>query len=279
MRNVILFAFASVLAQAQLSKSVDPALTFEVATVKLSNAPPPGLPNSDGGPGTSDPEHYSAYSTLRTYLIRAFGLADAELLSGPPWLDSEKYAIEARVPAGATREQLQVMLRNLLVERFQLEFHHDTKVLSVYNLVVAKSGPKLKESAPSSAVLPSLPSIDRDSSGFPVIAAGRAGLISGYGPGGQSKWTARQQPMSAFAKSLSVPPAAGRTVIDQTGLAGKYDFTLSYDVQLPGTPAPDTPGLTIFDAVEQQLGLKLIDGKASFDRIVIDHAEKTPAEN
>src|SRR5262249_36858169 len=117
------------------------ALSFDVASVKLADAPPPGLPNSDGGPGTRDPEHYAAFTNLRGYLFRAYGLEDAQAqVAGPGWIDSEKYAIVAKVPPGATKEQFQRMLQNLLTERFKLAIHHDSVSLPVYELVVTKNG-------------------------------------------------------------------------------------------------------------------------------------------
>jgi len=94
--------------------------------------------------------------------------------------------------------------------------------------------------------------------------------------------------MSALAENLSGQMATGRRVIDKTGLSGKYDFTLEYDLDL-GNPSAavgdgpvlsiDGPVLSIFEAVQQQLGLRLVPGKALFDVVVVDEAEKTPIEN
>jgi uncharacterized protein (TIGR03435 family) len=270
---------------AAFGQAADGNLTFEVASVKLSTVPPAGPPNTDGGPGTRYPERYSAFTTLRGFLFRAFGLVDfQQQISGPAWIDSEKYAIEAKVPPGTTKEQFQVMLRNLLVERFKLVVHHDTKVLAVYDLVLAKNGPKFKESPANPDAVPAPPPTGVDRDGFPGLPPGRPGLAANYamGPSGPvSRWRAQQQPISAFVGVLGLPTNAGRPVIDKTGLTGKYDFTLFYDVQIPGAPpaVANTPTLTIFDAIEQQLGLKLVDGKAPFDLVVVDHAEKTPTEN
>jgi uncharacterized protein (TIGR03435 family) len=75
---------------------------------------------------------------------------------------------------------------------------------------------------------------------------------------------------------------AGRRIIDKTGLTGEYDFTLSYDLQVAGAPAgaaDDNPAPILLDAVQQQLGLKLVEGKAPFDIVVVDHAERAPSEN
>jgi uncharacterized protein (TIGR03435 family) len=277
--GIIAFACGLVFGQAAESN-----LSFEVASLKLSMGASLGNPGTDGGPGTRFPERYATgIATLRGLLWKAYGLVDAEQqVSGPGWIDTERYAIDAKVPPGTTIEQFQRMLQNLLAERFKLVVHHESKVLPVYDLVVGKNGPKLRVSGETpSATVPPGAGLDRD--GFPVLPAGRPGIVSNYaiGPSGQvSHWRAQQQPISAFARMLGLPQNAGRIVVDKTGLTGKYDFTLSYDVQVPGAAAvTDNPVLTIFDAVEQQLGLKLVDGKASFDKIVVDQAERVPVEN
>jgi len=175
-------------------------------------------------------------------------------------------------------------MRNLLAERFRLAVHHETKLLHVYELVVAKNGPKLKEAASSAAPAPpgDLSRIQKDADGFPIIPPGRPGFISSFGPGLQSHWTARQQTMAQLVGMLHQPNAVMDPVIDKTGLTRKYDFTLEYKVRLPAGAAgaaDDTPGASLFDALEQQLGLKLTETKAPYDVVVIDHAERVPSEN
>jgi uncharacterized protein (TIGR03435 family) len=260
-------------------------LTFEVASVRPAAPQSAGI-GTQGGPGSRDPEHFTGRGMpLRLYLCLAYATADCQLqISGPGWIDSEKYDVAVNIPRGTTKEQYQRMLQNLLTERFQLVLHHETKVLPVYELVVAKDGPKLKESAATpndDAPNPGQPGkIETDKDGFPLLPPGRPGFTSSFGPGALSHWTARQQPISALARSLSFPTAAGRQVIDKTGLTGKYDFTLVYDMRVAGAPAADDdPSLIVFDAVQKQLGLKLVDAKAPYDFMIIDRGNKTPAEN
>ncbi len=254
---------------------------FEAASVKPSG--PQSVRNSDGGPGTRNPERFLfTGAVLRDLLFSAYGLDNyQQQISGPGWIDTEKYDIVVKIPPGATKEQFQQMLRSLLTERFRLVVHHETKLLPVYELVVGKNGTKLKESAEDpNAVAPGAgapPVVDHDRDGFPVLPAGRPGLISSFGPGPHSRWRASQQRISALTRSLGFPTAAGRFVIDKTGLTGKYDFTLEYDMQ--GGPPDDNPNLTIFDAVQQQLGLRLVDAKAPFDVVVVDRAERVPGQN
>jgi uncharacterized protein (TIGR03435 family) len=85
--------------------------------------------------------------------------------------------------------------------------------------------------------------------------------------------------MAVLARQLDFSSAAGRTVVDKTGLPGKYDFTLQYDLERRGGAQPEELSLSIFEALQQQLGLKLVDAKESADLIVIDHVEKMPTEN
>ena len=122
--------------------------SFEVASVK------PAAPMTDGrirvmtrgGPGTPDPGQitYSNVS-IKNVMTTAYNVKGYQI-SGPDWLDSLRFDITAKVPPGTTKEQFQLMLQNLLAERFKLTLHHQSKDLPIYALVVAKGGPKLKES-------------------------------------------------------------------------------------------------------------------------------------
>lgn len=257
---------------------------FEVASVKVSRA---AVHNWDGGPGTHDPGRFLVTGgSMRGLLGRAYALEDyQQQVSGPSWIDSETYDIVAKVPGGTTREQFREMLRSLLVERFRLVVHLDTKLLPVYELVLENSGPKMKESVDVSKPADSETSrpsgIDKE--GFPILPEGTTGLFSSFGPGPRSHWIARQQTMSDFVMRLRQPLATGRLVIDKTGLTKKYDFTLEYDIQRPNSEpsgvGDDSFGVSIFDAVRKQLGLRLADTKAAFDLVVIDHVERIPTEN
>jgi len=284
---VICFGFSVFAGGMGLGQSGEDKLSFEAASVKRSG--PTSIRNFDGGPGTKDPGRYTATSAvLRDLLFRAYrtrGDDYREQISGPGWIDTEKYDVVVKIPPGITKEQFQLMFQSLLAERFKLAIHHETKVLPVYELVVAKNGPKLKESGENSdaeAAPPSRGSSSKlDREGFPIVPVGQANIAQRFGPGAVAHWTIRQEPIEAFAQALSQPLAAGRQVIDRTALAGKYDFTLYYELQLPGNPpsASDDPAPTLDQALQQQLGLKLADAKAPFDVVVVDHAEKVPTEN
>ena len=285
MRIRRLLTFTLLAGSQSFSQNAATSPSFEVASVRLYTERGSGPAGTIGGPGTRDPERYSGRGMpLRLYLCVAFATADCEArISGPRWIE-DKYDIIANVPPGATKDQFREMLRNLLVERFKLALHHETKTLPVYELAIAKNGPKLKPSVETVYSDPPpdgpRPKVESDPDGFPVLPPGRPGFVMGFGPGHISHWTARQQPLSALANSLSLQTAAGRRVIDKTGLAGTYDFTLAYEVRPPGAPMPDdAPALSLEGALQRQLGLRLVSSRAAFDLVIIDSGEKVPVEN
>jgi uncharacterized protein (TIGR03435 family) len=244
---------------------------FEVASVKPSG--PQSVRGSKGGPGTSDPGLFSFSSaTLQDILFRAYGLEDVQQIVGPKWLDEETYDFICKIPPGTTKEQFQMMLQNLLAERFKLALHHQTKDLPVYELVTGKNGPKLKESTEASLAKPTA-----EKDGFPQLPAGRSSWSVRYDAQMHAHLIARDEPVSALVTALR--NSAGRVIFDKTGLTGKYDITLEFNLRPLAPGAEDDPLPGLLEAVQQQLGLKLEDKKAPFDVLVIDHAEKVPIEN
>ena len=236
-------------------------LTFEVASVKPATPPSnPGMLmiRMRGGPGTPDPGQIS-YSnvTQRLLLAKAYGVQDYQI-SGPAWLDSERYEVVAKVPKGTTEEQFKVMLQNLLAERFQLTLHHETRKLPLYALVVAKSGPKLKEAAPldpnadatakeganaAGGAAPPPPPGPPPDAGFGPPAGGGMGRppmsLPRMPPGmprggvammmmpGRARLIGNAASISKLADALA--RQLGSPVSDETGLKGDYDFTLEFD--------------------------------------------------
>lgn len=294
MRQALLSAgivvFASTLVFGQAAESV----TFEVASVKPS---PPGWERGGvyfgpprGGPGTPDPGQITwSYPTLKTLLMTAYDVK-AYQVNGPAWLDTERYDITAKVPAGATREQVNVMWQNLLTERFGVKLHHEPKEFQVDELVIAKGGPKLKETAWDPAMpLPPGPPTRKDGE-----LTGPGAVVTIFpGPNAKAHMIAKAQPLSKLAAMLGNDRR--HPVLDKTGLTGLYDFNLEYTIDLSGFPLPPpplggppapAPGNTASDpgpdlaaAVQQQLGLRLVAGKANIDVLVIDKAEKVPSDN
>lgn len=253
-RAIPVFVFALGAAFAQ-----SPQPAFEVASVKPS--PPQSVRMFDGmmnGGGVRAPGMIAyTRATLDDLLTRAYDLADREQISGPAWLDTEPYDIFAKIPPGTTTEQFRAMMRRLLDERFKLTVHHLTKDFPVYELVVAKNGPKFKEPGETST-------------------AAKPGMAMRF-EDGRARLTSHQEPLSMLAGMLRT--SAGRQVLDKTGLTGTYDFTLEFSIRgLTAVPGDD-PLPSLLEALQQQLGLKSEDKKAPFDVVVVDHAEKVPTEN
>ena len=308
---IILISLASAQANAQ---TADHQPSFEAASIKpagplataLGKRGPGGARvGFSGGPGTDDPGLLTCNKCVLTVLLmEAYALQPYQL--SPSWKDSfSAFDLSAKVPKDATREQVRLMLKNLLAERFKLAVHHEQKEMQVYGLVVAKGGPKLKESVekplardPSdnqqASVADGKPTFDKD--GFVVRPPGPnppKGRME-VGMGGRARIRAEGETMQDLAERLS--SAIGKPVIDATGLNGKYDYSLIFALPTgmggrgnaappsdPNTPlsaaSDNDTGIPIENEIQSQLGLKLESKKGPVDILVIDHAEKVPTEN
>jgi uncharacterized protein (TIGR03435 family) len=223
---------------------------------------------------------------LHMLLREAFGVSNDRLVGEPGWMTSDRFDIDAKVaPEDAaklkalTGPQRWAMFIPVFEDRFGLKFHHETRNLTQYVLVVAKGGLKMKEAQtgdayPNGVHLP-------DGGGGAGLMRMQPGELTGQGV-----------PIENLVRSLSV--VLGSTIVDQTGLTGKYDFDLKWTPEVgSGMPAgpsdggpagagnppvADTSGPSLFTALEEQLGLKLEAKKVPTDVIVIDHIEQ-PSPN
>ncbi len=251
----------------------NPSPHFEVAAIK----PATGRGPFSGGPGSSDPERITyAGTTLEILIQEAYGV-EGDQISGPDWLRTEWFTLTAKLPPGTTREQYRPMMANLLAERFGLVIHHASKEVSGYNLSVMPGGPRL---------------------GAPVQLTGQfAPFSSKRGDDGLMHCSFGQTSMPLLANRLDMVLSTGRKftrgsrpepvrVIDQTGLAGRFDFKLEFPApSIPGLPGnaidvdpEDTPRL-IIEAMAKQLGLKLTPTKIVLDLVIVDHADRVPSPN
>jgi uncharacterized protein (TIGR03435 family) len=233
-------------------------------------------------------------------------------ISGPSWMSTERFDVLAKLPEGATREQVPEMLQALLAERFKLAIHKESKEQSVFALVVGKNGPKLKEAEPDAAAPggdtaasgPAPISVGRpDAKGGVAISGGQAGpMRMEMGPNGIMHMQMKKATMAVFADMLA--RFVDRPVVDQTELKGNYQVALDLSMEVisgmarsagvmmpgpgagggeagrggPADAASDPSGTSIFASV-QQMGLKLEPRKLPVELIVVDHLEKAPAEN
>ncbi len=260
---------------------------FEVASVKPATPLGPYGQRSDrkGGPGTPDPGLYTCRNCPLSWVVdEAYNLKPYEF-QGPDWLAETRFDFEARIPAGATRPIFLQMLRSLLADRFKLAVHREPKDMQVYEMTVAKNGPKFHEAKPDEQAAarqeePGPPK--RDDDGFPILGPKMTMAIVP----GHARLRSNNQTMSWFADQLS--GQLGGPVTDSTGLKGNYDFILSWAFgsetavvpgQDPGAPYTDAYRPALLNAVQSQLGLKLERKKAPVEVLVIDRIEKTPSPN
>ncbi len=263
---------------------------FEVASIK---------PDKSAG-GMSrimfTPDGFSATNIPMKMLISETYQIRQDLISGEPgWVNSARYDIEAKVAgpdvAGLRNlsfDQRRSMLQPLLEDRFKLKVRQETKQLPIYELVIAKNGPKLKEAKPGDT--------------YPDGIKGPDGVAH---PGmmmmGRGQLKGQALPMTFIVRTLS--QQLQRTVVDKTGLTGKYDIALKWAPDegpgpmppgpMPPGPVPPGPGggqkgadsspppdsgPSIFTAIQEQLGLKLESTKGPVETLVIDHVEP-PSEN
>ena len=289
--------------------AADSDVAFEAASVKPAGPSVRGeMGGMRGGPGTGDPGRITiARATLTDLLARAYDVWPDQI-SGPAWLDDRSayvYRIDATLPPDTTAEQFRLMLQNLLAERFHLRLHHETKTRPGYELVVASGGPKLKKWDPAANAAAGKFGVDGN--GFPTLPPGASvGFVMPSGGGAAAIRMAHRETMAMFCRGLGAnidmsngAPIGGpqARVVDKTGLAGTYEFTLEFAGStgalgmMPSAPAVGEPGMPlasdptggapdIFTAVEKQLGLKLVKVKdIPVDTLIVENADKVPTEN
>lgn len=239
--------------QPALAESAAASPTFEVASIKPSK-PDSGNLDWDDSPGRVSISGYD----LRQLIRVAYGLkSNAQVLSGPKWMDSERFDIVAKADDAETAKmrkmsgadwerERSLMLQSLLADRFQLKLSRDRRMLPVYALVVAKSGMKFK-----------------------TAEAGEGGDITGRG----CHLEVTGINMGAFADYLAgLREIAEHVVIDRTGLVSDYDFKMDWTRDRGNCVPPDAPYPGLFTALREQLGLELKPDKAPVDVVVVQSA-------
>ena len=253
--------------------------SFEAASVKLNHTGEIRFSIS-----LQDPTRFTATNITTKMLIQfAYNVRDFQLSGGPDWINSERYDIDAKIKDSLAdqaknltffqrQDMVRPMLQALLSDRLGLKVTRETKELPIYALVVAKSGPKLSQAslAPSGSPTASARASTPQPEGKAIVT-----LVGSVG---------------AFADALSRLPELGRVVMDQTGLKGNYDFLLQWtpadsaefatrgERRAPANPRlSDASELSIFTAIQEQLGLKLESKNGPVPVLLIDRVEK-PAE-
>ncbi len=276
---VFLAAGAAAFAQPAPSK-----LSFEVASIKPSE-PSPANQIRIGMGADAGVLRYTNVS-LKDCMRVGFRVKDFQI-EGPDWLDSTRFDIVGKLPAGSAQDQIPEMLQSLLADRFKLTLHRETKDHAIYALIVGKGGAKLK------------PSEIAADGGAPGPQAGRGGPPRGGMSVSVDGAGAHLQAPSATLAMLSemISRFSERPVVDMTGVAGQYNFDLVFSPETlrgvrqaaggaippPGQGAghadnPEAPSGSIYDSV-QKYGLKLDPRKAAMEVLIVDHIEKSPTEN
>jgi len=297
-----------------------PALAFEVASIKPAGPlNPQMIASGKMNVGMKvDKAIVSIGSLAVSDLIRIAFKIKSYQLSAPTWLNQERFNVQAKMPDGATEKDVPEMLQALLIERFQMKFHRETKEHSILALVVGKGGHKMKDAPPD---VEPIKADAPPAKGETVIKTGgtqirMSGDIQGKGmaisagpngnmkmnmiEGGRMRMEFEKVAMPTFAEMLT--RFTDRPVIDMTGLTGNYQVAVEVAMEdlmkmarAAGAPVPmgggpggesakpadaasDPSGNSVFTSV-QQLGLKLEQRKAPVELIVIDKIEKTPTEN
>ena len=268
---------------------------FEVASIKPSAEG--GINSVNMGVHIDGQQFSCSFFSLVDYIRMAYNVKQYQIVA-PDWMASQRFDIKARIPAGvgSGREQLQEMVKALLIERFHLKVHKESKEFPVYALEIAKGGSKLKETPVEKGAEAAAPTAATNVS----ASGGPQGVNVDMGNGAyftfaDNKIEAGKLDMKRFAEMMS--RFTDKPVVDMTGLPGNYDFSLKMTdedyraMQIraaisAGVPLPPqamkllefSSGDSIATAL-QALGLKLESRKAPLETIVIDSADKIPTEN
>jgi uncharacterized protein (TIGR03435 family) len=248
-------------------------LEFDVASVKLSPAHNGNITIfDDGGPGSPTPAVWSCnYCDLQKLLSKAYALKPFQI-EGPPWLRGQQFHISARLPASATRHQFREMLRNLLIDRFALAAHLESRIAPQLEITVAKGGPKLVRSQPTTALPGARKPVAMGADGYPALS-GSPGEQESITIHGRTRLYYPDSPVADLAEKLSFHLA--RPVIDLTGLQANYDIRLYWADEDSGLDG----GIDLKDALRDQLGLLLQEKKGPVQFLVVEHVEKLPTGN
>jgi bla regulator protein blaR1 len=282
----VAFAVPAFVSGPSLDAQTQSSATFEVASVKANKS-------GDGRVmvGIQPGGRFNATNVpLRMLLRQAFNVQEFQIVGGPDWSGSDRFDVVAKAPEGEFNADLmRPMLQSLLVERFKLAFHKETREMQIYALVKARGDGKLGPNITPAAVDCAAVMRGRRGGG-PPPAPPQPGqkMECGFmiGPGRMNAGGM----MTNLAQTLS--PQVGRIVLDKTELTGNYDFEITYSPEglgsgflgggpplLNGAPPPVDPNApTLFTALQEQLGLKLDSQRGPVDVVVIDRVEQPVAD-
>lgn len=255
MRTAIPIGLALFFVSGLSGQTTPPRRAFEVASIRLRQGPVSrAVQFSASGPRLTLEAYPAFYLIAEAYDLKPYQLSFAASVSQPEGDTYYDIAAKAEGDGTPTRREFRQMLQTLLAERFKLKVHREMKETPVYALVVGKNGPKFKESSPD------------------------ASFVANHGVNGHNQTLMLSKAtMESIADDIS-GFGVDRPVLDRTGLTGKYDLKMEASFEGRTNRTPDAGDISIFTAVQQQLGLRLEPRKESIEILVVDHIEK-PSEN
>jgi uncharacterized protein (TIGR03435 family) len=231
---------------------------FEVATIKPSQA------DEQRAVMVQGTRLVTRATSLVDMMMFAYGVHPLQIADAPDWMTAEKFdvVVQPNMPGRPSTAQMRSIVQQLLADRFKLAFHHAQRELPVYRIVAAKGGPKLT------------PATKEEQENNTAAIGITPGLM-----------TVINATLSEFASLMQRYVRLDRPIVDHTGIAGKYDFKLSwtpdfsqFDGNPPGPAKNDENAPSLYTAIQEQLGLKLEAAREPTDVLVIDHVER-PSEN
>jgi uncharacterized protein (TIGR03435 family) len=243
-----------------------PPATFEVASIRLNTS---GAAGGGGGPRPGG-RYMMTNVPTRTLISIGYGIPSDRVLDGPGWILTDRYDIEARTKENPTREETSQMLQSLLRERFNLAIRPEKRDLPIYTLQLARRDGQLGPGMRRTTIDCNDPEVRKKAAATAAPGRIACGLTSEQGDfqGGG---------ITMPNLEIVLSSAAGRPVFNQTGLTGSFDVELKWTPTLGADAAP-ADAVSIFTAVQEQLGLRLENATAPLDVVVIDRIER-PTEN
>jgi uncharacterized protein (TIGR03435 family) len=263
-------------------------MAFEVASIRPS--PPTAW---TGGVRMDGAQMHVSGFTLREYIARAYNLRPTQVL-GPDWLETERFDVDAKLPEGARADQIPLMMRTLLEDRFALRQHRERKDMPMYALLTGKPPLMLRQHRDANADTQPEATVDV------TVRVGAGGVSVDLGHGASYNFAASGKfegtRMTAAMIASTLERFADRPVVDMTGLTGIYDVSFEItadDYQALGLQAAINAGVrlppqalnlldragNLLPLVVEQLGLRLDARRAPVEVIVIDNARRVPADN
>jgi uncharacterized protein (TIGR03435 family) len=245
-RPIVWLVLISMTTAAAWGQALPSIQKFEVASIRLHTGP---VHRVGGMP--SGPRLVMEAMSLRNLVGYAYDVKDYQIAGTKDWMETDRYDISAKAEGDGQRSRVEFreMMQSLLAERFHVVLHHESREMPVYALTVSKGGPKLKDSPPDAKQMLLMESVNRS-----------------------IRLTVTKGSMDQLVTQFSNSNGVDRPAVDHTGLTGLYDYKLEWGL----SSDPDT--VSIYTAIQEQLGLKFEPTRAPIDSLLVDHAER-PGEN